>query len=912
MYDFMIFKDNQNTKEENDHYNNKIRDFAEIIASGYSKEKKVLLITGSGISDSVPNMTELMNKIIDLIESETKPENRSPVFKEIFDDYCNAKDSEKHQMQSRLLTYVQNAYLGKKNYVQSKDLKPLSNVWERFVEWLLRGDEDWKGIIKAEPSKKHIYIKELYKNMNAISITTNFDNLLQKTFNKGENFYPILDKIEFDNYYLSKEDDESFIEIQSRGDAFWLECTGTRNKICPNRHKQCFVPGEKVEIEDDKIVCNLCKSEAKIYFAFPGTKEKDLEMSIVINGVWKYWANTVSSIIVIGNSMDYDPVLIEFLREIIQKRRIPVMYISRYKVDGDGVGIKSYTEIYKKEATNFLFSEYEDNKNIWAKSKKTEDILKDLIKSFNKQKEKLEIKSYGESEANEVAGYFENKVKMIFDESQDFKTVLGDLKQGKNIPGMLLDIDKVMQMEYFSQLGLKTYWLRGNDSVYMKHNRLKHSVGVMLIASYLYFKVSNKPNKNELCFLQLAALFHDLGHLPFSHLLEEVFDEFGWIPTGEKTSFNHEQHTRQIIQQLVEENSVLQEFMNKIGYSITELQQLINGEYGKGYLDALINSPIDCDKIEYLFSDAIFMNRGTKEDFEIFIKSYVENLSINKNNFLIIEKNSTKSFLNLIRMRGEMYDQVYLRSGLRYLESCCKLIIRTFISYLCTEEDVFISVEDKEKFEDYFNLSDSKIRKIINFVGESLENIPMGEVCEVHLLEQMVNRIKENVVISELMKNTVDDCMQLIKNTHGSDDIKKIEEERILTFEISINNFNKSMLKQLLKNVYLRFPGVILIDFVESKSSFSFGKRENRKRRSDGTRSATENILIKDIRQSKGKVDKEFKCLGDVTEDVNKELHYSNYRYINIYRISDNLFYYMQAEDYIVHELRKEGIIDET
>lgn len=133
-----------------------------------------------------------------------------------------------------------------------------------------------------------------------------------------------------------------------------------------------------------------------------------------------------------------------------------------------------------------------------------------------------------------------------------------------------------------------------------------------------------------------------------------------------------------------------------------------------------------------------------------------------------------------------------------------------------------------------------------------------------------------------------------------------------MTFEITSKNFDKAMLKQLLKNVYLRFPGAILIDFVESKSSFSFGKRETRRRRSDGTKSAAENILIKDIRQVEGKVDTEFKCLGDVTEEVNKELHYSNHSYINIYRISDNLFYYMQAEDFIIHELKKEGIIDEN
>lgn len=915
MYDFMIFKSDESTTREKEEYQQKVDGFAEQIASGYYKGKKVLIITGSGISASVPRMQTLMDKIVDLIENYADSWDKSSAFTGIFDDYQKTNESERHQMQSRLLTYIQNAYMGKNKYVQEEDLIPLSNIWNAFVEWLIWGDEDenYDGILKAEPSENHEKIREIYKCMNAISITTNFDNLLKKVFEGKENFYPILDDEEFDSYYLNKEDDQSYIEIQSRGDAFWLECTGTKNKICPNRHRQCFVPGDKMEVKDGKVLCNLCKSEAKIYFAFPGTKEKDLEMSIVINGVWKYLANTISSVIVIGNSMDYDPVLIEFLRELIRKRRVPVLYISsRYKVDKNGDGIKDYAEIYKKEATSFLFSDHQNTKNIWARSKKTEEILKDIVESFNKQKEKYELKYYPENEIRNIINYFKNKVEKIFGEKQEFKDVETDLKECRRVPEKVFDIDKVEQMRHFSQLGLKTYWLRGNDSFYQEHNRLKHSVGVMLISSYLYLKISDRPNKEELTFLQLAALFHDLGHLPFSHLLEEVFEEFGWIPVGENKTFNHEQHTKRIIKELVEESEVLKDILKQTKYSVSELQQLINGEYGKGYLDALINSPIDCDKIEYLFSDAIFMHRGTKEDFDIFIKEYVEDLSINKNNFLIIEKNSTKSFLRLIRMRGEMYEQVYLRSGLRYLESCCKLIIRTYISYACTAEDVFTSVEDKEKVTDYFNLSDSKIKKVIEFMEKCLEDMPRDQVCELHVLEKMVEEIERNVTISDLMKNTVHKCMELIQNTQGNDAIAKIEEERILTFEVTNSDFDKPMLKQLLKNVYLRFPGVILIDVVESKSSFSFGKRETRKRRSDGTKSATENILIKDIRQVKGKSETKFKCLGNATEDVNRELHYSNHRYINLYRISDNLFYYMQAEDFIVNELRKEGIIDEN
>lgn len=901
----LVYKYSGFSKDREKEYRNSIENLGNIIARGFVKGKKVLVITGSGISNTIPGMGSIMEKIVNLVETYEGKWDKSSVFERIYTEYQNASETDRHQMQSRLLTYIQNAYLGKEKYVQKEDLEPLANVWNKFVLWLLNGDGEYAGVMKAGKSTAHKMIATMYKEMNAISITTNFDNLLRKGFEKQDTFYPILDSQTFSRYFVSEENDNSYVEIQSRGDAFWVECTGFKNKTCPNKHKQCYVPGNNIVIGQEQIKCNLCGSASKIYFAFPGTKEKDTEMSKVIDGVWKYFANSLSSVIIIGNSMDYDPVLVEFMREIISKRKIPVLYISRYK------NSESSSDIEQKEATKMLFRNYRDTVNIWARAEKTEDVLKDLLSSFRNIKSQYEVKRITEEKRKTAREFFEKDVLKLFDPGNDFDELMIGLEASQFFDKRILNEGKIERLKHFSQLGLKTYWMRGNDEKYREHNRFKHSVGVMVIATYLYFEISNEPNEQELTFLQLAALLHDVGHLPFSHLLEEVFDEFGWITAGERTSFNHEQHTKRLINDMVREGSVVEEILEANHYSKEELQQLINGEYGKGYLDALINSPIDCDKIEYLFSDAIFMNRGTKENFSSFIKEYVEDLDVNKENFLLLKKNSTRSFLRLISMRGEMYDQVYLRRGLRFLEACCKLIIRTFIAYKCTEEETFAIIQDKTQFREFYNLSEVKIEQIKRYMEECLGDLKENEVCELHVLEHMKDDISKNEVISETMKNTVLESFRLVKETIGDEAIKELENERIITFEVKNDKINRSTLRDMLKNVYLRFPGIVLVDYVESKSSFSFGKRETRRRRSDGTKSATENILIKDIKQIKGQNDDEFKCLGDAINDVNNELHYPNHSYINIYRISNDSFQYMQAEDYIIHELRKEGFINE-
>lgn len=911
---YSIFKNTDSTDDINA-YNEQINKFAEEIAHENYKGKRPLIITGSGISSSVPNMNKLMEKLKKLIENYDSTWKKSRVFIDIFDDCYNSKTRELHQNQSRLLTYIQNAYMGKTNYVYTSDVEPLADIWNQFIIWLIYGDEydSNLGILNAKPSKNHMAICDMYEKMNAFSITTNFDNLLQKAFNKkGANAYPILDIDSFDNYFLSDISDNSFIEIQSRGDVFWLECSGNKSKICLNRHRQCFVPGENVKKSGNNIVCNLCGSDAKIYFAFPGTKEKDSEMSIVINGVWKYLANSISHIIIIGSSMDYDPVLIEFLRELLRRRKIRILYISRLKTHSADLPNTNndYTEIYKKEVTKFLFSAPGESEHIWARAKETEEILYDLLDLFCKAQKNIKPNNFSESELDNFKEFFKLKKRQLFEPSVKFNDFIIELQGSLFIPE-LWGINEIIQMKHFSQLGLKTFWINGPESPYQEHNRLKHSIGVMIIASYLYFEISPNPNKNELIFLQIAALLHDLGHLPFSHLLEEVFDEFGWIPVGEINTFNHEQHTKRLIEKLYNDNADFKNILDNTGYSINDLIMLIDGNFGKGYLDALINSPIDCDKIEYLFSDSIFMGRGTKADFINFINGLEENLSVNENNFLVIKENSTKSFLKLISMRGEMYDQVYLRRGLRYLEACCKLIIRTFIVYKCAAIETFETINDTKKFNDFFNLSESKIEVVINFMVDCLKNIGRNQVCEIQILNKMVEEINNNIVISDVMKETVNKCMELIKESHSNSGITKIEKDFVITYEVSNTKFDDFALKKLLKTVYLRFPGVILVDYVKSKSSFSFGNYETRKRRSDGTTSSVENIIIKDIAQAKGKVDTKFICLGDSAELVNRQLNYSDHSYINIYRITDNSFRYMQAEDYILSELRKAGIIYE-
>ncbi|MCM1232496.1 MAG: HD domain-containing protein [Ruminococcus flavefaciens] len=926
----MIYKSKNNTSEETKYYNQQIKSFADYLSTENSKGKFPLIITGSGISDQVPNMSEMMDKLKNLILS--IPENGinsySNTFQEILKEYNenmenpDRNEAELHTQQSRLLTYIQNAYLGKVRFVDSSDTNLLTNVWTEFIIWLLNGDDKKPGIIKARPSKIHQKIVDFYKTTSAISITTNFDNLLAKAFDKENNFFPILEKETFEAYYTSDSCSNNYIEIQSRGDVFWVKCTGKNNRICPNTRKRCYIPGKSVSIKEN-ITCDLCNSPAEVYFAFPGTKEKDAEMSMVIDGIWKFFAYRLSAVIMIGISMNYDPVLLNFIKEITKRRNIPTFYISPYPKNKEEL-----SEINMNAATKYLFRNTQNTLNIWGRADKTQEILADILKNFiTKNTERIE-----QATQKQAVQEYEKWINGCIGETdiEQFNNTINSIASSNSRLKFITE-PETNKMKYYSQLGLKTYWLEGENEKYILHNRYRHSIGVMLIASYLYLKIheNNKKNnensipiRNELEFLQLSAFLHDTGHLPFSHLLEEIFQEFGWISSGETKTFNHEQHTKKIVKNIFENNQTFKEKLWKTGYTIDDLLHLINGEFGVGYLDALINSPLDCDKIEYLFSDAVYTGRGNKADLEFFLNGFAEELSFNSNKFLVIEGESTKSFLKLLEMRGQMYEDVYLRSGLRYLEACCKLIIKTFIVYKCAEESLFARVEQNSDSK-FHNLSESKIAHIIEWFNTQLDEFeekmsseenPMPDtekICEQYILSQMVDFIKKNTAIADEIKAIIDICHNNIKNTKNKEGVKRLEKENIKTYTFSISEkiFNREKLNNLVKDVYLRFPGILMVDFVQSKAAFSFGGTGIREERIDGTSSSVESILIKDIHPTTQSRKTDYQCLGDAVKEINDKLHFPNFIHINIYRISENPFKYMQAEDFVLNQLRREGII---
>jgi hypothetical protein len=116
---------------------------------------------------------------------------------------------------------------------------------------------------------------------------------------------------------------------------------------------------------------------------------------------------------------------------------------------------------------------------------------------------------------------------------------------------------------------------------------------------YLAGRLIKNPNLSQLFTeddaqrIRLAALLHDVGHGPFSHVFEHLLVKF--------LGKTHEDMTSWIIQ-----NSELKDVINKFGYNPGNIGKLAVGLLHKpnmSYMDQLIRSSVDVDKLDFVVRD---------------------------------------------------------------------------------------------------------------------------------------------------------------------------------------------------------------------------------------------------------------------------------------------------------------------
>ena len=139
------------------------------------------------------------------------------------------------------------------------------------------------------------------------------------------------------------------------------------------------------------------------------------------------------------------------------------------------------------------------------------------------------------------------------------------------------------------------------------HTRFDHSIGVMHIAGRICTKL-RELHPERICNedvdrVRLAALLHDVGHGPFSHVSEHLLKKYA-ANTSNKEQMRekiHEKITVDIIQTDPEINGILTPDERDC------VVEIIEGK--RNFLDwhhNVISSELDADKMDYLLRDSHF------------------------------------------------------------------------------------------------------------------------------------------------------------------------------------------------------------------------------------------------------------------------------------------------------------------
>ncbi len=252
-----------------------------------------------------------------------------------------------------------------------------------------------------------------------------------------------------------------------------------------------------------------------------------------------------------------------------------------------------------------------------------------------------------------------NKKKIINDPVFGFITIQSELIFD------LIEHPYFQRLRRIKQLGLSSIVFPGAN-----HTRFEHAIGASYLMRTAIASLRLKGvviTDEEAEAVTVAILLHDIGHGPFSHVLEHSIVK--GIP--------HEQISILFMEELN------REFGGKLELAI----KIFKNEYTKKFLHQLVAGQLDMDRLDYLRRDSFFT--GVTEGV-IGSDRIIKMLNV-KNDELVIEYKGIYSIEKFLIARRLMYWQVYLHKTVLAADSLLVNILKRARQILFEGADLFAS-----------------------------------------------------------------------------------------------------------------------------------------------------------------------------------------------------------------------------
>ena len=360
-----------------------------------------------------------------------------------------------------------------------------------------------------------------------------------------------------------------------------------------------------------------------------------------------------------------------------------------------------------------------------------------------------------------------------------------------NIPNSLLY--DIIEHPYFQRLR-RVSQMGFSNMVYpgANHTRFHHAIGCLHLMQkavrVLRFKEVDISNE-EANALYIAILLHDIGHGAFSHALEHSIVD----------GISHEEISLKFMEKLNKE------FNGQLTMAI----RVFEGKYHRRFLNQLISSQLDIDRLDYLKRDSFYT--GVAEG-NISSERLIAMIHV-VNDELVIEQKGIYSVEKFLIARRLMYWQVYLHKTGLSAENMLVNVLRRAKELSQKGERLFASKAltyflttkiTKENFTDetleiFSKLDDYDILSAIKEWTDSSDKV-------LSLLSKMIvdrNLLNVEIQQAHFSEADIDAKISELKSTMNLSD----SEARYFVFQMKIQNqaYNPSMpIKILNKNGELK------------------------------------------------------------------------------------------------------------
>ena len=322
-----------------------------------------------------------------------------------------------------------------------------------------------------------------------------------------------------------------------------------------------------------------------------------------------------------------------------------------------------------------------------------------------------------------------------------------------------------------------------------QHTRFEHSLGVMHIASMAGQALAEKGivSSDDIQNLRLAGLLHDIGHGPFSHLFEEIFEE--------KRKISHEDLGRDIILK-----TEIGDIISKNGFDKKLITKLAFGDSKLQFMNEIISGVLSADIMDYLLRDGYFTGA---EHAKIDHHRLTYSLDVYKNK-LALDKSSLVNFETMMISRFQMFKAVYFHKTVRagevmLLEAMDLAEDELGLSSMNLDE--YLQLSDDVILAKLLNLPEhnSKLKASKKIATNYLNRNLFKSVFESTLTGKAITKKRMHELREEISKKSKIDINEIFVDSSNTPSIplspSKKESKSIILLE---NDGNKTTAKEIL------------------------------------------------------------------------------------------------------------------